>query len=299
MIWKNKPKRGIGMKNIFAVIIAILALGALYTILNDQTSLFAKDNKSGDSVKVTNDIDKIELFLESGETEIIPTDDNELKVDIDGKGKLMLKEKGDTIEVEVKHKWYQWIAFNRKSDVTVYVPKEYDRNMEIELGSGEAVFNGGSQSEPMQLDELLVKMGSGDMELAHFETNVFRHNGSSGDFTVNHLKTKDGKVTLSSGDMEISNYEGPLNGGVSSGGLSIMMKKMAGDIDLDVSSGEVNLDLPDDAGFTLDGRVSSGEVSTNFSLTDRKEDDGDLSGTAGSGEYQVKASVSSGSVDIY
>ncbi|NQD68873.1 hypothetical protein HP456_23490, partial [Bacillus haikouensis] len=73
------------MKNIFAVIIAILALGALYTILNDQTSLFAKDNKSGDSVKVTNDIDKIELFLESGETEIIPTDDNELKVDIDGK----------------------------------------------------------------------------------------------------------------------------------------------------------------------------------------------------------------------
>ncbi|NQD68966.1 DUF4097 family beta strand repeat protein, partial [Bacillus haikouensis] len=103
----------------------------------------------------------------------------------------------------------------------------------------------------------------------------------------------------SSGDMEISNYEGPLSGGVSSGGLSIMMKKMAGDIDLDVSSGEVNLDLPDDAGFTLDGRVSSGEVSTNFSLTDRKEDDGDLSGTAGSGEYQVKASVSSGSVDIY
>ncbi|NQD69084.1 DUF4097 family beta strand repeat protein, partial [Bacillus haikouensis] len=195
-------------------------------------------NKSGDSVKVTNDIDKIELFLESGETEIIPTDDNELKVDIDGKGKLMLKEKGDTIEVEVKHKWYQWIAFNRKSDVTVYVPKEYDRNMEIELGSGEAVFNGGSPSEPMQLDELLVKMGSGDMELAHFETNVFRHNGSSGDFTVNHLKTKDGKVTLSSGDMEISNYEGPLSGGVSSGGLSIMMKKMAGDIDLDVSSGE-------------------------------------------------------------
>jgi lia operon protein LiaG len=287
------------MKNVFAVIIAILALGALYTILNDQTSLFAKENKSGDSVKVTDDIEMIELLLESGETEIIPTDNNELKVEIDGKGKLTLKDKGDTIEVAVQHKWYQWIAFNRKSDVTVYLPKEYERNMALELGSGEVVFDGGSQSEPMQLDELAVKMGSGDMELAHFETNVFRHNGSSGDFTLNHLKTKDGKVNLSSGDVEISNYEGPLSGDVSSGDLSVMMKKMAGDIELDVSSGDVKLNLPDDAGFTLDGRVSSGDVSTNFSLTDRKEEDGDLSGTAGSGEYQVKASVSSGSVDIY
>jgi lia operon protein LiaG len=287
------------MKNIFAVIIALLALGTLYTILNDQTSLFAKDTKSGDSVKVTSDVDSIQLLLESGETEIIPTDENEVKVEIDGNGKLTLKEKGDTIEVEVKHKWYQWVAFNRKSDITVYVPKDYDRDMSIELGSGEVVFTGGSTSNPMKLDTLTVKMGSGDMELAHFKTNAFDHKGSSGDLNIDNLTTKNGKVDLSSGDVEISNYEGPLSGDVSSGDITVMMKSLTGDIDFDVSSGEVNLDLPDDASFTLDGRASSGEVSSNFPLKDKKDEDGNLSGTAGNGKYKVKASVSSGSVDIY
>ncbi|MGR3766536.1 LiaG family protein [Rossellomorea sp. NS-SX7] len=287
------------MKNIFAVIIAILALGALYTIINDQTSLFAKENKSGDAVQVTNDVDSIELLLESGETEIIPADGNEVKVEIDGKGKLTLKEKGNTIEVEVKHKWYQWIAFNRKSDITVYIPKDYDRNMNIELGSGEVIFTGGSTSKPMKLDTFTVRMGSGDIELANFDTEVFDHKGSSGDLTIENLSTKNGKVDLSSGDVEISNYEGPLSGDVSSGDVTVMMKSLTGDIDFDVSSGEVNLDLPDDASFTLDGRASSGDVSSNFPLKNRKEEDGDLSGTAGNGKYQVKASVSSGSVDIY
>jgi lia operon protein LiaG len=287
------------MKNIFAVIIALLALGALYTILNDQTSLFAKENKSGDSIEVTSDIDSLELMLESGQTEIIPTDANEVKVEIDGKGKLSLKEKGNAIEVKVKHKWYQWISFNRKSDINVYIPKDYDRSMTIELGSGEVDFTGGTESAPMKLDELTVKMGSGDIELANLETKRFRHNGSSGDFTADHLKTEDGMVDLSSGDVELLHYEGPLKGDVSSGELSIMMKKLTGDIEFDVSSGDVNLDLPEDADFELDGHASSGDISTSFPLKNKSKEGGDLSGTAGNGKYEVKASVSSGSVDIY
>ncbi|OIU73032.1 LiaG family protein [Rossellomorea aquimaris] len=287
------------MKNIFAVIIAILALGALYTILNDQTSLFAKENKSGDSIEVTKDIDSLELMLESGETEIIPTDTDEVKVEIDGKGKLSLKEKGNAIEVQVKHKWYQWISFNRKSDIIVYIPKDYDRSMTIELGSGEMDFTGGTESAPMKMEELTVKMGSGDMELANLETKRFQHNGSSGDFTATHLKTEDGMVDLSSGDVQLSHYEGPLKGDVSSGELSVMMKKLTGDIELDVSSGDVNLDLPDDADFEIEGRASSGDISTSFPLKNKSKEDGGLSGTAGNGKYEVKASVSSGSVDIY
>ncbi|XXM71591.1 LiaG family protein [Lysinibacillus sphaericus] len=286
------------MKNIFAVIIATLALGALYTIVNDQTSLFAKENKSGDSIDVTNDIDLLELMLESGETKIIPTEADEVKVEIDGKGKLSLKKKGNAIEVKIKHKWYQWISLNRKSDIIVYIPKDYDRSMTIELGSGEVEFTGGTEAAPMKLDDLTVKMGSGDMELANLETERFQHNGSSGDFTATHLITDEGRVKLSSGDAELSHYEGPLKGDVSSGELSVMMNKLTGDIELDVSSGDVNLDLPDDADFELDGRASSGNISTSFPLKNKSKEDGDLSGTAGNGKYEIKASVSSGSVDI-
>ncbi|MCA1057037.1 DUF4097 domain-containing protein [Rossellomorea aquimaris] len=287
------------MKNLFAIIIAVLALAAVYTILNDQTSLFGKENKSGDSIAVTKGVKVIDLRLESGETDIIPTDQDEVKVEIDGTGKLTLTERGDTIQVKVKHKWYQWIAFNKKSDITVYIPKSYDRDLNIELGSGEAVFDGGSESSKMTLDELTVEMGSGDLDLSNLDTAVFKHKGSSGDVTIDELKTLDGKVDLSSGDVDIMNYEGPLSGDVSSGRLTVMMKSLTGDVSFDVSSGDVDLDLPDDASFTLNGHASSGNVSTSFPLKDRKKEDGDLSGKAGTGEYRIDASVSSGSVEIH
>ncbi|MGG3912291.1 LiaG family protein [Rossellomorea vietnamensis] len=287
------------MKNAFAVIIALLAFGTLYVILNDNTSLFAKESRSGERIEVTNKIKHIDLDLENSDTEIIPTDKNEVKVDIEGKGTMTLAGKGDTIDVAVKHKWYEWIGFNRKSNVTVYVPKEYDHSMKIDIGSGNFVMAGESDSKKWKLDELSIDMGSGNMELENIETNVFEHDGSSGDLVVSGLSTEDGKVEISSGDVELSNFEGPLEGDLSSGELTVTMDSLKGDLTFDVSSGGVKLDLPEKASFKLKGQASSGDISCNFPLKDQKIEDGDISGVSGSGQYIIDVSVSSGNVDIY
>ena len=287
------------MKNVFAVIIALLAFGTLFVILNDNTSLFAKENQSGDRVEVTNKTKHIDLGLESSDTEVLPADKNEVRVEIQGKGTMTLDQKRDTIHVKVKHKWYEWIGFNQKSNVTVYIPKDYDQSIEINVGSGNFVMEGESDSKKWKLDELSVDMGSGDMEISNIETNVFEHDGSSGDLVVNGLSTKDGKVDISSGDVELSNYEGPLTGDLSSGELSVSMDSLKGDLNFDVSSGGVNLDLPEDASFKLNGKASSGDISCNLPLKNQKIEDGDISGVAGSGQYTIDVSVSSGNVDIY
>jgi lia operon protein LiaG len=287
------------MKNAFAVIIALLAFGTLYVILSDNTSLFAKESQSGERIEVSNKIKHIDLDLESSDTEVIPVDKNEVKVEIEGKGTMTLAQKGHTINVDVKHKWYEWFGFNHKSNVTVYVPKEYDHSMEIDIGSGNFTMSGESDSTKWKLDELSVDMGSGNMELNDIETNVFEHDGSSGDLIVDGLTTKEGRVEISSGDVKLSKYEGPLEGELSSGELSVTMDSLKGDLSFDVSSGGVNLDLPEDAGFKLKGQASSGDISCNFPLKDQKIENGDISGVAGSGQYIIDVSVSSGNVDIY
>lgn len=287
------------MKNAFAVMIALLALGTLYVILNDNTSLFAKESQSGERIEVTNNIKHIDLDLENSDTEVIPTDKNEVQVDIEGKGTMTLAGNGDTIDVAVKHKWYQWIGFNRKSNVTVYVPKEYSNSMEIDIGAGNFVMAGESDSKKWKLDELSIDMGSGNMQLKNIETNVFEHDGSSGDLVASGLTTKDGRVDISSGDVELSNFEGPIEGDLSSGELTVTMDSLKGDMTFDVSSGGVKLDLPEKASFKLKGQASSGDISCNFPLKDQKIEDGDISGVSGSGKYAVDVSVSSGNVDIY
>lgn len=287
------------MKNAFAVMIALLALGTLYVILNDNTSLFAKESQSGERIEVTNNIKHIDLDLENSDTEVIPTDKNEVQVDIEGKGTMTLAGNGDTIDVAVKHKWYQWIGFNRKSNVTVYVPKEYSNSMEIDIGAGNFVMAGESDSKKWKLDELSVDMGSGNMQLKNIETNVFEHDGSSGDLVASGLITKDGRVDISSGDVELSNFEGPLEGDLSSGELTVTMDSLKGDMTFDVSSGGVELDLPEKASFKLKGQASSGDISCNLPLKNQKIEDGDISGVSGSGKYTIDVSVSSGNVDIY
>ncbi len=287
------------MKNTFAIIIAVLALGTLFVILNDHTALFAKESKSGDHLKVTNQIDTIELQIDSSNTTIMPSSKNEVKAELEGKGTLTLIEKGDTIEVTVKRDWYEWISFNAKSDVKVYIPEKYNQNMKIDIGSGNLEFAGDSDSNRMELDELAIDMSSGNVELKNLDTNEFRHEGSSGKLTVDNLSTKDGNVDISSGDVSLTHYEGPLKGDLSSGRLNVEMDSLKGDVDIDISSGKVDLDLPDNASFTLDGESSSGKISCDFPLDHQESGNGDLSGVHGSGKYDVKVSVSSGNVKIY
>ncbi|MFH7445155.1 DUF4097 family beta strand repeat-containing protein, partial [Pseudomonas syringae pv. tagetis] len=61
------------------------------------------------------------------------------------------------------------------------------------------------------------------------------------------------------------------------------MDKLTDTIKIDVSSGNVELDLPDSAYFELNGRVSSGKISSDFPLTTKGTDRKHMNGTHGSG----------------
>ena len=129
--------------------------------------------------------------------------------------------------------------------------------------------------------------------------NEFIHDGSSGKVTIDTLVTKTGTFDLSSGNLEINHYTGAFNADVSSGKLLLQIDKLNNPIDIDLSSGNVDLDLPDNANFTLDGEVSSGNISSKFPLTTTETDNKNLKGTHGSGKSKINISVSSGDVDIY
>jgi lia operon protein LiaG len=288
------------MKNLFAIIIAILVVGSVLIILNENTSLFASGKRTGEnSVAVNNDVDKIQIDVASSNTVIIPEDRDDVKAELEGKGNLIVSTKGDGIRVELKRKWFSWLSFGQKSELTVYIPEDFDRDMDINIGSGSLEFEGASSSKPMVLDTLRTDMSSGRLELMDIQTNTFVHNGSSGRFHAVRLTAKDGSIDISSGDVALNDYVGPLKGELSSGKMEAEIKELKGDISFDLSSGKVNLDLPDDADFKLDGEASSGRISSEFPLTNQKMDDGDLSGTHGSGKYNIEVSVSSGSVSIY
>ncbi|MDR6999983.1 DUF4097 family beta strand repeat-containing protein [Neobacillus niacini] len=280
------------------IVILLLIITGLYIIFQQSLRFdwFLAGNREGKAA-ISSDIHVIKVDVSAVNADIIPEDRMNLKAVLDGNGKLTVKEDGDTVVVTVKKKWFDWFdwaPFTKKS-LKIYAPESYHENMEIDLGSGNLNYSGKS----MKLDELSVGIGSGNMNLNNLTVHHFIHDGSSGNVHINSLTTKTGSFDLSSGNLDIQHYIGKINGDVSSGRAKIQVDKLTDSIDLDLSSGIVDLDLPNNADFNLDGEVSSGTISCDFPLKSKEFNRKSIKGTHGNGEHKINLSVSSGKIDIH
>ena len=87
----------------------------------------------------------------------------------------------------------------------------------------------------------------------------------SGDLFLDSISAEEANFDVSSGEVEITNYTGPVHADVSSGDLKIQVNELKHDIEVELSSGFVSLDLPENADFTLDGKMMSGKFLTTSS----------------------------------
>ncbi|WP_335569053.1 LiaG family protein [Neobacillus vireti] len=278
------------------IVVLLLIITGLYIVFYQsfQFNGFAFGGSKDGRAELSKTIDSIEINVGSVRTTIIPEDRNDVEAVLTGKGSLTVKKTGNRLLVETKKEMFNWFSFSGKRQLKVYIPKDFNRNMNIQIGSGSLDFSGKS----MKLNKLSLDIGSGNVNLDQLEVDEFTHDGSSGNVEIDTLTTKTGTFDLSSGNLDIKHYTGSLNADVSSGKFSVQMDKLNDSIDIDLSSGNVNLDLPDNADFTLNGNVSSGNISSEFPLTTTNSDKKSLKGTHGSGKHKIDISVSSGTVTI-
>lgn len=291
------------MKKMKRILILLLIITGFYMIYNQvsQFDWFSSSEGKNAQATMSKDIDMIEVNSSSVSTTIIPEDRKDVKAVYNGKEKLSVLERGDTIVVFIKQKgfgWFNWSPFSEKKKLEIYIPENYDRNMNIRLGSGNLNFSGQSKIKPVNLEELTVDIGSGNMNLQNLIINRFEQNLASGNVMIDSVKTDTGFFGLSSGNLDIKHYTGAIEADVSSGELDIQMDKLTDSVTIDVSSGEVGLDLPNDADFTLNGDVSSGDISSDLSLTSKELNKHSIKGKHGSGKYKIDLDVSSGDIHI-
>lgn len=279
------------------IVILLVIITGLYIVFNQsfQFDGFAVGGSKDGRATLSNKIETIEIDVAGVRTTIIPEDRDDVEAILTGKGSLIVNEEGNSILVETKRKMFNWFSFSEKRELKIYVPKDYNRNMNIQVGSGTLDFSGRS----MKLNDLTLDIGSGNVKIDHLEVDEFTHDGSSGNVEIDTLLTKSGSFDLSSGNLDINHYTGALNADVSSGRFSVKMEKLNDSIDIELISGDVSLDLPDNADFTLNGKVSSGNITSDFPLTRGGTDHKSIKGTQGSGKNPINITVSSGEVKLF
>jgi DUF4097 and DUF4098 domain-containing protein YvlB len=127
----------------------------------------------------------------------------------------------------------------------------------------------------------------------------------------------DGDLDLDSGDLQASDVVGPLRlttrskdirlTGVSgdvrlqdeNGSVELRMNKM-GSMQVDNRKGDIQIYLPDKAGFQVDARARNGEVQTDFDQlkVDNSNDQAVATGTVGTGGPHVVVNNEHGSIEI-
>ncbi|MBS4174459.1 DUF4097 domain-containing protein [Bacillus sp. FJAT-49736] len=244
-------------------------------------------------------IDMIAINASAADVTVIPENRKDVKANYSGRGKVKVTKNGDIVKVSLERSWLGGFNFWDKKKLKIYIPKNFNEKMAVNVGSGRFHFSGSSKRHPMNLKDLSIDMTSGLVELKNLSVQSFKHKGSSGNAQFHYLKADKANIKMSSGIVDLNHYQGQLNARLSSGKLKAQFDQLDDPIDIKMSSGILKLDLPEDADFSLDGNVGSGIISCKIPLKDESRSGKNIRGSYGSGKNKIYVKVSSGMATIY
>jgi hypothetical protein len=123
---------------------------------------------------------------------------------------------------------------------------------------------------------------------------------SSGSIRIGELSGPELSIRSSAGSIDIDDVSGNLVCDASSGSVRLAASRLSGSLTVDSSAGSVTLELPRDAAFSAQLKVSAGSIRSDFSFIGDvgKQERDRLTGDANGGGYPVKVDVSSGGIRL-
>lgn len=236
---------------------------------------------------VTN-IKNINLDWSSGRINIYKSDSDKIRVI--QKSKYELKEdelvnidyKNETISVKEGKKkiGFFFLGFGSIStSLDVYLPDKEFEEVYVKISSGRA------NVENLNLNKFKVKVSSGKIEISKVISQNIEANVSSGSIEMNDVKTSSLNSEVTSGKIEINNLNtNILKALVKSGKIDIDgsakqmdLKATSGKIlvdnnvlpeslDVKVTSGSIDVAIPENEGFEASYSVTSGSFKSDFDL---------------------------------
>lgn len=173
-------------------------------------------------------------------------------------------------------------------------------NIKVYGGSGDSNFSASSGEVTIKNASGVLKVDttSGNIEIAdsNGEKNI---EASSGEISITNSSGVV-QVSSSSGDVRISALDGGGNISTTSGKVLYELKDVNDDIDIETSSGDVTLEIPDMVNFDFTADTSSGDIRTFFDDALSFNKDGDrASGTVGENpDKTIEISTTSGEITV-
>ena len=278
---------------IAVIIVAGLSMAAVAVVISGHTpGSPIPDNTVGrftaavdeERVFPADGINDIQVKTVSSDINIIAAEVPEIKAHLYGKTvsgvsgpvvELAAQTRGSILTVEAKHRPNTSLFGNTSVTLDIYVPDSYSEDIRLQTVSGDIAV-----SSP-QFDRLNAKSISGDIETISLDT------------TETIIETTSGRVRL-------RDFTGKLDFESISGSLDAQYSTFSSDIRAKTVSGSIELELPDDAAFTLEASTVSGDIDCGFPVTVTGSlSKRGLTGTVGNGDNSIILETVSGNTRIF
>ena len=247
-------------------------------------------------------INKIYVDIVSTDINVIPTNEEEITVHLYGEvstnkdmelPSLVAYQSGDELRIEIIQTKMILIGINIwRTKLDIYIPED-----SIEVFKADTT--------------------SSDIDVSNLVVNEFEFNTTSGDFKGESLLASDIKLKSTSGDISLNDYTGDVNVDLISGDVvlengsqneSIGIVTVSGDVYIEqedssnmnvrVTSGDIEINLSEDAQFFLNANTTSGHIDNTFPIKITSSGRRNLEGVVGSDEKQIDVSATSGDISL-
>ena len=292
------------MRKLIILFIAIFGIGLMGVLILmssfggfdfNTVSLYEKKVLENDK------IDQIDITHTSTDVKIIPTKDQNMTVELNGKVskrvkdqyKLEVKEDGEKVKIAVirdDNQWFSGLDLNNSNvDLNLKLPEKIYELIHINLSSGDMDLNEIQAKEVSLITssgDINVKKGevekrlsinssSGDLMLQNLKAETLHVDLASGDSSIKHTETKSVMLASKSGNVQMNDVKGDIEVVVSSADTKIVNNEMNSDIKIESSSGDVDIHFqkqPQSLNLNYDGVSGEGTVQLDGMLYEEKSD---------------------------
>ncbi len=251
-----------------------------------------------------NGVDKVIVDFSSNNIIVKITDEDNMRIIQKSNRTLKDDEKFQVIkgnnQVTIKEGNFEnltdlWNFGNTEDLIEIYVPKNYNSDLDIETSSGDIEFE-----SDMKLSNVNFSASSGSIVSKwNMDVKDINIETSSGDISIETLTTPTYKIKASSGEIKINSLTGSGKIDTSSGDIKVQYKDVEEYSEVTASSGEIDLKLPEGISFEFKGKCGSGEINSSLDLNYEDEDHHEATMKSGNGSYKkINANTSSGDISI-
>lgn len=276
----------------------LITVALLLIVIGGVGSIFAYRMSASAETIITEEVNgqnisSIELDVENEQVEVIPTDDDTIRIELEenqnqSNVQLTVEEDVDTLKIATSDKNFKLFSFeffNWNRDLKIYVPVKNYHSLHIEIG------NGSIQMSDLSVNQLYVNTSNGKIDLADLETEQSEIGTNNGKIKLKNVITETIQVSAHNGKIEMEQISGEVTGETKNGAISFITDDLDRPIDLQSHNGSIRVETDNKpTNVTFNTKAHNGEI-TIFNNSD-------TSNIIGNGENLINLSTHNGSITV-